>query len=210
MVARLVGVVLHHQRAFADQRGADDAVDRRADRRVIEIEFGARDVGLAPLDIGRRLALGSYGFFVLGLGRGLLAGQRGDAPRVQRSLFEHRLCLGERGFVGLHLDFKRTRIDLVERIAGLDLAALTKGTLGYDAGDARTHVGDTGRRDATRQFAHHRTCLRLDGDDADIGRRGRGGSGGDVRFVASRQQRRHRSDRQCKCGRPGCRLRAKS
>ena len=28
---RKVGLVLHHQRAFADQRRADDAVDRRAD-----------------------------------------------------------------------------------------------------------------------------------------------------------------------------------
>ena len=91
MVARLAVVVLHDERAFADQRGADDAVDRRADRRIIEIEPGARDVGLAALDVGRGLALGRDRLFVLGLGRGALAGQRRDAARLLRRLLERGL-----------------------------------------------------------------------------------------------------------------------
>ena len=77
------GLVLHDERAFAHQRGADDAVDRRADGRIIEIELGARDVGLAARDVGGGLPLGRDGFFVLGFGRRALAGQRRDAARVR-------------------------------------------------------------------------------------------------------------------------------
>ena len=200
------GLVLHDQRAFAGQRSADHAIDRRADRRIIEIEPGAGDVRLASFDVGFRLALRRNGFFVLGFGGGLLAGERGDAAGVLRSLVEHSLCLGQRRLVGLHFDFKGTRIDLVKPIAGLDLAALTERPLDHDAGDARPHVGDARRRDASGQFAHHRARLRLDGDDADIaiGRLCRGGRG--VRFVAARKQRGHGSDNKCNA----CRLRAKS
>ena len=53
---REIGLVLHHKGAFADQRGADHAVDRGADRRVAQIEPGARDFGLASLDLGFGLA----------------------------------------------------------------------------------------------------------------------------------------------------------
>ena len=75
-------LVLHHQRALAHQRRADDAADRRTDRRVIEIELRARDFGLAAADLGLGLALGADGLFVLGLGRRALAGQRRDAARM--------------------------------------------------------------------------------------------------------------------------------
>ena len=70
------GLVLHDERAFADQRGADDAVDRRADGRIIEIEFGARDVGLAALDVGFGLALAprsAFSFSASGAARWLVS-----------------------------------------------------------------------------------------------------------------------------------------
>ena len=150
------GLVLHHQRAFADQRRADDAVDRRADGRVIQIESGARDVGLAALDVGLGLPLGRDGFFVLGFGRRALAGQRRDAARLRRRLIERGLGARQRRLGRLHLDLERPRIDPVERIAGLDLAALAEQALDHDAGHARAHFGHARRRDASRQFAHHR------------------------------------------------------
>ncbi len=61
--------------------------------------------------------------------------------------------LGQRRLAGLHFDLERPRIDPVERIAGLDLAALVEQALDDDAGNPRAHVGDPGRRDPPRQFA---------------------------------------------------------
>ena len=88
---------------------------------------------------------------------------------------EHGLGLGQRRLGGHHLDLERTRIDAVERIAGLHLAALPEQALDHDAGDARPHVGDARRRDAARQLAHHGARLRLDDDDADVRVGGLGG-----------------------------------
>ena len=153
---REIGLVLHHEGAFADQRRADDAVDRRADRGVAQIELGARDFRLASLDLGFGLPHGADGFFIFGVGGGLLARQGRDSTRLLRRLVECRNGLGERRLAGLHFDFERPRIDPVERIAGLDLAALIEQALDDDAGNARTHVGNPGRRDAPRQFAHQR------------------------------------------------------
>ena len=181
-------IVLHHERAFADLGGADDAVDRRADGRVVQVEIGARKVGLAAFDVGRGLPLRRDGLLVLDLGGRALARQETDPPRLLRSLhmdcFCHRQCCLAR----LHFHFERPRIDPVERIAGLDLAALTEHALDHDAGDARTNLGHTRRRDPPRQFAHHRARLRLDGHDADVrqGRlRSRRGLG---RLIATGQQ----------------------
>jgi len=103
------------------------------------------------------------------------AGERGDAARLLLGLHQRGLGLGDRGVVGHHLDLERTRIDAVQRIAGLHLAALSEQALDHDAGDARPHVRDARRRDAAGQLAHHGARLRLDDDDADIGVVGLGG-----------------------------------
>ena len=151
------GLVLHDERAFADQRSADDAVDRRADGGVVEIEPGARDVGLAALDVGLRLALGA---------RWPFRSRLRSAARWLVSVAMRRACcdacsntasaLRQRRLGRLHFDLERPRIDPVERIAGLDLAALAEQALDDDAGDARAHIGNARRRDTARQFAHHR------------------------------------------------------
>ena len=151
------GLVLHDERAFADQRGADDAVDRRADGRIIEIEPGARDVGLAALDVGLGLALGAaiaFSFSASGAARWLVsvAMRRACCDACSSTA----LALRQRRLGRLHLDLERPRIDPVERIAGLDLAALAEQALDDDTGHARAHFGDPRRRDAARQFAHHR------------------------------------------------------
>ena len=121
------------------------------------------------------LALGRDRLLVLGFRSGALAGQRGDAACLLFGLHQGSLRLGERGLVGRHLDLERTRIDAVERIAGLHLAALPEQALDHDAGHARPHVGDPRRRNAARQLAHHGARLRLDDDDADVGVVGLGG-----------------------------------
>src|SRR3954465_11287764 len=61
-----IGLVLDRERALADQGGTDDAVDRRAYGGVIEIELGAREIGLAALDLGMGLTLGRDLLLVLG------------------------------------------------------------------------------------------------------------------------------------------------
>ena len=169
-MARLVGLVLHHQRALAHQRGADDAADRRTDRRVIEIELGARDFGLAAADLGLGLALGADGLFVLGLGRRALAGQRRDAPRMLAGQIErgHRLVPA------------RPRSPAVPPRTAC-------GSIRYSGSPAFTsvpcwnrrsttmpetrgaNVGNPGRRDPAGQFAHDGAGLRLDGEGADFG-----------------------------------------
>ena len=134
------GVVLHHQRAFAHQRGADDAADRRTDRCIIEIEPGARDVGLAAADLGLGLALGPDGLFVLGLGRRALAGQRRDAPRMLCGKIERSHRLVQRSFARLQFHLERLGIDPVQRIAGLHLGALLEQALDDDARNPRTNI----------------------------------------------------------------------
>ena len=200
------GLVLHHQRAFADQRGADDAADRRADRRVIEIEFRARDVGLAAADLGLGLALGRDRLFVFGLGRRALAGQRRDAPRMLRGEIERSRRLVQRGLARLQFDLERLGVDPVQRIAGLHLGSLLEQALDDDAGDARANFRNPGRRDPAGQFPNDRAGLGTYGEGADFrfGRLCRRG-GGD-RFVAASQKRRHRSQHQ----NDACRLRSKS
>ncbi|MGY4327629.1 hypothetical protein ACVWWG_002046 [Bradyrhizobium sp. LB7.2] len=164
-----VGLVLDRERALADQGSTDDAVDRRAHGGVVEIELCAREVGLAALDLGMGLALGRDRLLVLGFGRGALGGERGDAARLLLGLHQRSLGLGERGVVGHHFDLERTRIDAVQCIARLHLAALSEQALDHDAGDARPHVGHARRRNAARQFAHYGARLRLDDDNADVG-----------------------------------------
>ena len=203
---REIGLVLHHQRAFADQRRADHAIDRGADRGVAQIELGARDFRLASLDLGFGLPHAADGFFIFGVGGGALAGQRRNATRLLRRLVECRNGLGERRLAGLHFDLERPRIDPVERIAGLDLAALVEQALDDDAGNPRTHVGNPGRRDAPRQFAHQRARLGSHGDNADFGIGRLCCCDCGERLIASGKKRRHRSQHQG----DACRLRAKS
>ena len=162
------GLVLHHQRAFAHQRGADDAADRRTDRRIVEIELGACDVGLAAADLGLGLALGADGLFVLGLGRRALAGQRRDAPRMLCGEIERSHRLVQRGFARLQFHLERLGVDPVQRIAGLHLGALLEQALDDDAGDARANFRNPGGRDPAGQFAHEGAGLRPYGEGADF------------------------------------------
>ena len=200
------GLVLHHQRAFAHQRGADDAADRRTDRCIIEIESGACDVGLAAADLGLGLALGPDGLFVLGLGRRALAGQRRDAPRMLCGEIERSHRLVQRGFARLQFHLERLGVDPVQRIAGLHLGALLEQTFDDDAGDARANFRNPGGRDPARQFAHEGAGLRPYGEGAyfRLLRFCRGGRGD--RLIAASQKRRHRSQHQ----NDACRLRSKS
>ena len=158
-MARLVDFVLDYQRALAHQRRADDAADRRTDRRVIEIELRACYFGPAAADLGLGLALGADGLFVLGLGRRALTGQRRDAPRMLAGQIERGHRLVQRGFARLQFHLERLGIDPVQRIARCHFGTLLEQTLDDDAGDAGTNVRNAGRCYPAGQFTDDRTCL---------------------------------------------------
>ncbi|MBA7687704.1 hypothetical protein ES703_96170 [subsurface metagenome] len=183
-------IVLHDQRALADIGRTDDAVDRRSDGGVVKIEGG---------NVGFRLAHDGYGLFVLCLRRRPLLEQRTDTVSLRGGLFEHGLGARERRLGRLHLDVERTRIDSIEGIAGLHLAALGEQALDDDAGHARANLGDAGRRDAARQLAHLGARPRLHDEDADIDFGG-ARRGGCRRLLASGKQRSHRRKHQCNAG----------
>ena len=64
----------------------------------------------------------------------------------------------------------RRRIDLVQTLAGLDLAAFGEFAAQHDAVDPRTHLRDEEGTGAAGQFGDDGHGRRLDGDDADFGR----------------------------------------
>ena len=83
-------------------------------------------------------------------------------------LVQHRSHFSEGGFRGIDIDFERPGIELVKNVAGFDVAALLEIAVNDDAGHARAHLGDPGRRDAAGQFADHRQGRRLQLDNADL------------------------------------------
>jgi len=145
-------LVRGHQRADGHRRGIDTAADRRADGCEIEIDAGRLHRRLGRSDIGARLQGGD-----LGVAKRLGAD---DLLCLQRlGSFELRLGIGHRPFGMLKCRDRRVvgrlqgrRVDLVEDIARLDLAALDKVAFLDDAADPRAHFGDQIGAGPPRQF----------------------------------------------------------
>ena len=160
--------VLTNQRAFGDERAADAAADRRADAGIFQIELGPRDVGLACGDVCLGLADIGDGDIELRLRGSAARCQHLHALGVLLFLGQHRGRFSEGGFRGIDIDFEGPGIELVKNVAGFDVAALLEIAVNDDAGHARAHLGDPGRRDAAGQFADHRQGRRLQLDNADL------------------------------------------
>ena len=92
--------------------------------------------------------------------------------RLLCRLIERGQRLVQRRFARLQFDLERLRIDAIQRIAGLHLAALLEQALDDDAGDARTNLRNPGRRDAAGQFPDDGAGLRphREGPDFGLGR----------------------------------------
>lgn len=163
-----------HVRARRDLRDADAARDRRDDIRIAEVDLRGLDGGLARAHVGGRLPLRGHRIVVL-----LLADRvRGDEHLVARDervlRREVRLRLRERRLRAVQLRDIGCRIDLVQALAGLDVAAFGELAPQHDAVDPCAHLRDQIGARTARQFGDDRHGLRLDGDDADFGRlRGR-------------------------------------
>ena len=83
-------------------------------------------------------------------------------------LVQHRGGLSKGSFRGIDIDFEGPGIEFVKNVAGFDVAALLEIAVDDDAGHARAHLGDPGRRDAAGQFADHCQGRRLQLDNADL------------------------------------------
>ncbi|MCY1182510.1 hypothetical protein D9M73_230720 [compost metagenome] len=81
----------------------------------------------------------------------------------------NRLGRTQIGFGAGERCFIDRRVDLIELLAGLDVAAFLEQALENDAVDLRTHLGNAERRGTARQFAVQHHSLGLQGDHADFG-----------------------------------------
>jgi hypothetical protein len=117
-------VGLPDQRAFGHQRSPDPAVDRRADRGVIEIELCARDIGIAGGNVSLCLTQAGDRELELRLRNRARGRQRLRALGVLRLLVEHGAGLGKRGFSGSQFNLEWRGIEPIKHLAGLDLASL--------------------------------------------------------------------------------------
>ena len=154
------GLIGSDQRTFGDQGAPDTAGDRRQHARIDQVD---------PRRLHRRLRLQRRGNGIvvvlfadrIGFGQGLVALRE----RPSRSFGRHGAVVS--GFVG-------RRIDLIQLLARLDLAALNEQPLQDDAVHLRSHVGRAQGVCSSGQLSRDWHRLGLHGDDGDF-RRWRGG-----------------------------------
>ena len=158
------------QRALRQIRTADLAGDRRGDARVAERDARRFDVGLLLLDVCQRLLQRGLRVVVVLLADRLLFAQRHVAIGFQ-------LRGGERGFRVRELRLGaavrgliQRVVDLIQRLARLNDAALGEQPLLQNAVHLRAHVGDFVRQRPPGQFGGEHRLLRLNRDHAHFGR----------------------------------------
>ena len=174
MLRRLHGQLgdfpLAHQRTFGYQGAANTARDGGRHRCIAQVDACGFHGGLGRCQIGFGLLLGGHGrgvvLFADGIGfhQGLVAigqgcglGQRGFGACYRG------LCALQCGAVGRSIDFE-------QRLAGLDVAALTEQSLEQDARDASTDFGGARGLDAARQFSDQGHIRGLGDNHAHLGR----------------------------------------
>src|SRR5262249_60233102 len=119
-----------------------------------DVRFGLADIGDGDVQLrlrrsaGRRQSLEGFGVLLF--------------------LVQHRVCLSESSFGGFYLDLERSRIEVIEDGASLDVAALLEISSDDDAGYAGSHLGDPGWCNTTWQFPYHRLRGGLQFDDTDL------------------------------------------
>ena len=163
----------------------------------LEIELGAIDVGLARGDVGLRLPQVGNRKIKLRLRDRPRRKQRFGTLVVLCLLIEHGLRLGERRLGGVELDPERLGVELVEHVAGFDVAALLEIPVHDDARDTGAHLGDARRRNAAGQLPNHRQRRGLQFKDAHLLRRRRLSGRRGRAFGAGRQ---HQSRKKETCG----------
>src|SRR5262249_19917558 len=100
-----------------------------------DVRFGLADIGDGDVQLRLRRSAGRR--------------QNLHALGVLLFLVQHRVCLSESSFGGFYLDLEWSRIELIQDIASLDVAALLEISIDDDAGYAGSHLGDPRWRNAT-------------------------------------------------------------
>ncbi|KAG1537751.1 hypothetical protein G6F50_014800 [Rhizopus delemar] len=137
--------------------------------------IGARGPG--GTDIGLGLLLRGHGVFQVLLADRVDLGQLGDALGAQAGGVGGGFGAGQLGAGVVGLGAVAGVIELVQRLAGLDHAALGEQALGNDAVDLRAHFGHQEGIGAARQFAGQAHGLGLQRDHGDVARALFGGLG---------------------------------
>jgi hypothetical protein len=138
--------------------------------RPIRPVIGARHLGLG-------LLLGREGRVELRLAGGGAGQQLLEPVGLLPGEHEGRFLAGQRRFGAGEFDLVRRRVDLVEDVAFLDLAALFEQALDHEAGYPGADFGDAHGRDAARQVAEIGDCLGLNGDEPHLRHRWSRGRG---------------------------------
>ena len=161
-----------HQRALRGLRQTDHPVQRRGDGGAIQINIGGLQLCLGGFHGGfGGIASGDGAFF------GLHAGDAAVAQLAHAGGFAAGLCglglrLRQRGFRLRHGGFIGARVDPVQRIALLDLAAFFKQAFHDDAVDLRAQLCLGRGDDAARKGRGQRHIFGFQGHHGD-GRRWR-------------------------------------
>ena len=194
---KALGAVGAHKRAFGNRRTADAPGDRSLDLGIVEIELRGGESCLRDGDIGIGLGKGCHGIVeLLAAGEILVAQLRLPVGLLARLKLDG-LCALQRALGARDLNAKRRRIDPVEHVALFHVAALLEHAFSDDAGNARTHLGDAGRRNAPGQFVQDRDRPRRHVDHAHRRwRRGRLGRARAFGVTAGCDQRK-KCDRGC-------------
>ena len=152
---------------------ADDAVERREDRRVAEVGLGDGEVALGVLDVRPRIVALGLGAVVGVLGRDVLAEQDFLAGEFGLRLDQRRLGTVELGLGLLDLGLVHRLLDAEELVALLLFGAVDIVLRDQEALDAGNEVdGREGHRVAGEHLEGRDVLLHRH-TDADLGRRRR-------------------------------------
>ena len=155
------GVVGLHQVAEVDLPDPRDAIDRRADRSVFDIELGGVDRRLVEA-YDRLVCRDSRELCrVLLLRRKLLLQQRGVAHEILARVFEVGLVPGLRRVGLIERRLKWPRIDLEQHVAGLDRLALVEIDCGDVSGYPAPYRDGVEGNDSSEAADDDRHVLRL-------------------------------------------------
>ncbi|MNS62369.1 hypothetical protein D3C72_954280 [compost metagenome] len=162
------GLVGRDQRAFGHRRAADDAFNGRQHLGVDEVDARGIQRGLGRQHIGGGLVTRRHGVVVGLLADGARGHQRLVAFGQQGGRLLLRLGAGQRGLLAIDASLVQRGVDLIELLAGFDLAAFGEQALLHNAVHLGPHFGHAERGRAARQFGGQGNRLRGQGHHGNL------------------------------------------
>ncbi|CRI67575.1 hypothetical protein THIOKS1690004 [Thiocapsa sp. KS1] len=165
------GLVGRYQGTLGDGRASDPPGDRRLDSTIGEVDLRALQGGLIDGDTGHGLLERRLGVVVVFLTHCLGLGEKRIAIGLQPRPIQGRLRARQRGLGAVVSRLVDGRVDLIEHLAGADLAAFGKEPILDKAAHARADLRDPIRYGAAGKLRRQRGRAGDDRDRADLGRR---------------------------------------